>query len=49
MNKQPEDIESWKDQVVEAARKLVYCRGRYHSELNMKALIELFKKVEKKG
>lgn len=33
----------WKDLVVEAARKFVNCKGRYHSELNMTALIELFK------
>ena len=32
----------WKDQVVEAARKFVKCRGRYHSEMNTAALIKLF-------
>lgn len=33
----------WKELVVEAARKWVKCKGRYHSEQNMTALIELFK------
>lgn len=33
----------WKELVVDAARKFVNCKGRYHSEQNMTALIELFK------
>jgi len=32
----------WKEKVLEAARKWVKCKGRYHSEINTKALIELF-------
>ncbi|EIC83334.1 LexA repressor [Serratia sp. M24T3] len=32
----------WQSQVVEASRKWVKCKGRYHSEQNMAALIELF-------
>lgn len=33
----------WEGDVVAAARKFVNCKGRYHSEQNMTALIELFK------
>lgn len=32
----------WQSLVVEASRKWVKCKGRYHSEQNMAALIELF-------
>ncbi|MGP1101995.1 hypothetical protein ACJ8OA_06120 [Serratia sp. CY68630] len=38
----------WKELVVEAARKWVKCKGRYHSEKNMDVLIELFKKEPEK-
>lgn len=37
----------WGAQVVEAARKWVKCKGRYHSEINAKALIELFEREPK--
>lgn len=33
----------WKNKVIEVARKFVNCKGRYHSEQNMTALIELFR------
>lgn len=33
----------WKELVVEAARKFVNCKGRYHSEQNMTTLIEIFR------
>lgn len=36
-----DDVEK-KGEVYSAARKLVKCKGRYHSELNYKALAELF-------
>lgn len=35
-------VDAWRAQVVDAARKFVKCKGRYHSELNMTALIKLF-------
>ncbi|MGX1958422.1 hypothetical protein [Serratia proteamaculans] len=38
----------WKELVVEAARNFVNCKGRYHSEQNMTALIELFKQESAK-
>lgn len=38
----------WEDKVVSAARKFVNCKGRYHSEQNMKALIELFRQEPEK-
>ena len=38
----------WKELVVEATRKWVNCKGRYHSEKNMTALIELFKQEPEK-
>lgn len=33
----------WREKVVETSRKWVNCKGRFHSEQNMAALIELFK------
>lgn len=38
----------WEKQVIEAARKFVNCKGRYHSEQNMTALIELFRQEPEK-
>jgi len=38
----------WKEKVVAAARKFVNCKGRYHSEKNMTALIELFRQEPEK-
>lgn len=38
----------WEGDVVEAARKFVNCKGRYHSEQNMTALIELFRQEPEK-
>lgn len=38
----------WKEKIVEAARKFVNCKGRYHSEQNMTALIELFRQEPEK-
>ncbi|MFT2798827.1 hypothetical protein [Serratia sp. N21D137] len=38
----------WEEQVIEAARKFVNCKGRYHSEQNMTALIELFRQEPEK-
>lgn len=38
----------WKEKVVEAARKWVKCKGRYHSEINTKALMELFEQEPEK-
>lgn len=39
----------WQREVVEAARRWVSCKGRFHSEQNMNALIELFKNEPDKG
>lgn len=38
----------WQEKVIEAARKFVNCKGRYHSEQNMTALIELFRQEPEK-
>lgn len=38
----------WKEQIIEAARKFVNCKGRYHSEQNMTTLIELFRQEPEK-
>ncbi|WP_447881022.1 hypothetical protein [Serratia fonticola] len=38
----------WKEKVVASARQWVNCKGRYHSEQNMTALIELFRQEPEK-
>lgn len=43
-----EKYNEWKNKVVEASRKWVNCKGRFHSEQNMNALIELFKQEPEK-
>jgi hypothetical protein len=41
-------MQDWRLEVIEAARKFVNCKGRYHSEQNMTALIELFRQEPEK-
>ncbi|ALX94859.1 hypothetical protein AV650_15445 [Serratia fonticola] len=41
-------VQDWRLEVIEAARKSVNCKGRYHSEQNMTALIELFRQEPEK-
>lgn len=41
-------VQDWRLEVIEAARKFVNCKGRYHSEQNMTALIELFRQEPEK-
>ena len=40
-------VNEWQEEVIAAARAWVNCKGRYHSELNMQALIHLFKEEPK--
>ncbi|MBP1035863.1 hypothetical protein J8631_09855 [Serratia fonticola] len=41
-------MQDWRLEVIEAARKFVNCKGRYHSEQNMTTLIELFRQEPEK-
>ncbi|UAN64277.1 hypothetical protein [Serratia sp. JSRIV006] len=46
--RQLKKVQDWRLEVIEAARKFVNCKGRYHSEQNMTALIELFRQEPEK-
>jgi hypothetical protein len=35
--------------VLQAARKLAECKGRYHTELNFKALVEALKRLDEES
>lgn len=48
MAKRQSAVDIWRSEVIEAARKFVNCKGRYHSEQNMTALIELFRQEPEK-
>jgi hypothetical protein len=46
MNMEPTDEQLGAMAVIEAARRLVKCKGRYHAELNYKALVEALDRLK---